>query len=73
MKVSKCSYAIYRSIPIFLLIKYTYKSYNQKSKSKELQEEMLQVLGGLSTYYYCFKGMGNMFAIWRFGGVCNMR
>ena len=40
-------------------------SYNQNRKAKELQEEMLQVLGGLSTmqYYYCFKGMENMFGI----------
>ena len=36
---------------------------------------MLQVLGGLSTmqYYYCFKGMENMFRIWLLGSVCNMR
>ena len=24
-------------------------------------------------YYYCFKGMENMFRIWLLGSVCNMR
>ena len=52
MKFLKYNYAIYRLIANFLQIKIVNRSYSQKWTFDELQEEMLQLPGGLTTMQY---------------------
>ena len=52
MKFLKYNYAIYRLIANFLQIKNVNRSYSQKWTFDELQEEMLQLLGGLTAMQY---------------------